>query len=65
MNETPEGMFGWAESIMRELAYRRGFDVGLVVGLVVGVLASSIVCAIFIRWTAICLTPKEKKEKDG
>ena len=65
MSETPEGMFGWAESIMRELAYRRGFEMGLVTGLFVGVVATSIVCALLIRWTAICLTPRKKKIEGG
>lgn len=62
MIETPEGMFGWAESVMRELAYRRGFEVGLAIGVLFGVIVTSIVGAMLLRWTAICLTPREKKE---
>ena len=63
MIEIPESMFGWAESVMRELAYRRGFEVGLLVGIMIGVIVTSIVGAMLLRWTAICLTPLEKREE--
>lgn len=63
MNLLLEDTIDLSKAIMRELAFRRGFDMGLIVGLILGVMATAIISAVFLRWALACMMPRKEKEK--
>lgn len=48
-------------TVLKELAFERGFNVGLVLGLIVGIIGTSIVFAIAIRWAMMYIAVSKEK----